>query len=129
MRPSTGWVWITGSHRSGRSRATGAPMTATIATPSGAGTTTTTGGSMHTTLKSLLAVTGVALAMQAGAQVTLYSGEGFHGRQFDIDRPMGDLDRTDFNDRASSAVVQGGDWQVCEDSHFRGRCVILRPGE
>ena len=84
---------------------------------------------MHTMLKSVLAVSGLALAMQAGAQVTLYSGEGFHGRQFDIDRPMGDLDRTDFNDRASSVVVQGGDWQVCEDSHFRGRCVILRPGE
>jgi uncharacterized protein YcfJ len=84
---------------------------------------------MHTILKSLLAMTGLALAMQAGAQVTLYSGEGFHGRQLDIDRPMWDLDRTDFNDRASSIVVQGGEWQACEDSHFHGRCVILRPGE
>ena len=84
---------------------------------------------MNATIKTLLAVGAMALAAQAGAQVTLYSGEGFHGRQFRVDRPMWDLDRTDFNDRASSAVVQGGDWQVCEDARFQGRCAILHPGE
>src|SRR6266508_4275647 len=84
---------------------------------------------MKAILKSLMAVTGLALAMQAGAQVTFYSGEGFHGRSFTADRPMRDLDRSGFNDRASSAVVQNGRWQVCEDAHFEGRCVVLRPGE
>jgi uncharacterized protein YcfJ len=84
---------------------------------------------MHRTLKGLIAVTGLGLALQAGAQITFYSGEGFHGRQFFVDRPQWDLDRTDFNDRASSAVVQGGDWQVCEDARFQGRCVTLHPGE
>jgi Beta/Gamma crystallin len=79
--------------------------------------------------KGLAAVAGLALAMQAGAQVTFYSGEGFHGRSLTVDRPMRDLDRTDFNDRASSVVVQNGRWQVCEDAYFEGRCVILRPGE
>jgi hypothetical protein len=79
--------------------------------------------------KGLAAVAGLVLAMQAGAQVTFYSGEGFHGRSLTVDRPMRDLDRTDFNDRASSAVVQNGRWQVCEDAHFAGRCMILRPGE
>ncbi|HEY1342924.1 MAG TPA: beta/gamma crystallin-related protein, partial [Bryobacteraceae bacterium] len=64
---------------------------------------------MHTLPKGLLAATGLALAAHAGAQVTFYSDEGFHGRQFHVDRPTGDLDRTDFNDRASSAVVQGGE--------------------
>jgi uncharacterized protein YcfJ len=84
---------------------------------------------MHTALKGLVAVSGLALAMQAAAQVTLYEGEGFHGRQLFVDRPMWDLDRTDFNDRASSLVVQGGDWQFCTDARFEGRCVVLRPGE
>jgi uncharacterized protein YcfJ len=84
---------------------------------------------MHTILKGLVAVSGLALAMQVVAQVTLYEDEGFHGRQFFVDRPMGDLDRTDFNDRANSVVVQGGDWQFCTDSRFEGRCVVLRPGE
>jgi uncharacterized protein YcfJ len=71
----------------------------------------------------------MALAMQAAAQVTLYEDEGFHGRQFFVDRPMWDLDRTQFNDRANSVVVQGGDWQFCTDARFQGRCVVLRPGE
>ena len=84
---------------------------------------------MRTVLKSLLAATGLALAMQAAAQVTFYSGEGFHGQQFNVDRPMHDLDRTDFNDRASSAIVEHGRWQVCDDAYFRGHCVILRPGK
>jgi hypothetical protein len=84
---------------------------------------------MKAILKGFLAVAGLTLAVQAGAQVTFYSGEGFHGRSFTIDRPMRDLDRTDFNDRASSAVVQNGRWQVCDDAYFAGRCVILRPGE
>jgi uncharacterized protein YcfJ len=84
---------------------------------------------MHTMFKGLVAVSGLALAMQAAAQVTLYEGEGFHGRQFFIDRPMSDLDRTDFNDRASSLVIERGDWQFCTDSRFEGRCVVLRPGE
>jgi uncharacterized protein YcfJ len=39
------------------------------------------------------------------------------------------MDRMGFDDRASSAVVQGGDWQVCEDPGFRGRCTVLHPGE
>jgi hypothetical protein len=84
---------------------------------------------MHTLLKTLLAVAGVALATTAGAQVKLYSGPGFHGQEFYVDHPMRDLDRTDFNDRASSLIVEHGRWQVCEDSHFQGRCVTLRPGE
>src|SRR5438067_12256569 len=42
---------------------------------------------------------------------------------------MWDLDRTDSNDRASSAVVRGGRWQACEDDHFPGRYVTLRPGD
>lgn len=84
---------------------------------------------MHTMLKSLLAVGGLALAMQAGAQVTLFSGHDFRGEQFTVDRPMRDLDRTDFNDRASSAIVDHGRWQVCEDARFEGRCVTLHPGQ
>jgi hypothetical protein len=84
---------------------------------------------MKAMLKGFLALAGLTLAMGAGAQVTFYSGEGFHGQSLFVDRPMHNLDRTGFNDRASSAVVQNGRWQACEDANFQGRCVILRPGE
>ena len=70
-----------------------------------------------------------AAATQAAAQVTFYQGEGFRGRSFTADRPIGNLERQGFNDRASSAVVDGGAWQVCEDARFSGRCVVLRPGQ
>ena len=62
------------------------------------------------------------------AQITLYGRENFQGRSFTADRPIGSLERADFDDRASSAVVQGGSWEVCDDVRFGGRCVILRPG-
>jgi uncharacterized protein YcfJ len=83
---------------------------------------------MRALLKSFIGVAGIALAAQAAAQVTFYSDEGFHGRPFFADRTVSNLDDTGFNDRASSAVVERGNWQVCEDANFAGRCVILQPG-
>ena len=83
---------------------------------------------MHTTLKTLLAATGIALATQAAAQITLYEGEGFHGRAFTADKPIWNFEPYGFNDRARSAVVEREPWQACEDEKFGGRCVILRPG-
>jgi uncharacterized protein YcfJ len=67
-------------------------------------------------------------AGHATAQVTFYEGEGFRGRAFAANRPIGDLARFGFNDRASSAVVDHGRWEVCEHAGFQGRCVVLRRG-
>jgi len=83
---------------------------------------------MHTMLRSLLAVAGLAVAAQAAAQVTFYEGEGFRGRTFTADRTIPNFEPYGFNDRASSAIVDRGNWQVCEDAGFGGRCAILRPG-
>jgi len=83
---------------------------------------------MSMSFRMLLGVAGVALATQAGAQVTFYSGEGFRGEAFQVTGPVWDFDRTHFNDRASSAIVGRGRWQVCVDARFSGRCVILTRG-
>jgi uncharacterized protein YcfJ len=83
---------------------------------------------MNLPLKTVLAAAALLAAAHASAQVTLYEGEGFHGRAFSADRPIGDLSRFGFNDRASSAVVDRGRWEVCEDAGFRGRCVVIRRG-
>jgi len=69
------------------------------------------------------------LAPLAIAQVTFYEQEGFHGRTYSTNGPIYNLDRSGFNDRASSAIVEHGNWQVCEDSDFRGSCIVLRPGQ
>jgi len=65
----------------------------------------------------------------AGGQVTFYEGREFRGRSFVADRPIGNLERFGFNDRASSAVVSGSTWEVCDNAGFSGRCAVLRPGE
>jgi uncharacterized protein YcfJ len=83
---------------------------------------------MNTTFKYALAATGLAVAMQATAQVTFYEHEGFSGRSFTTQKQIGDFERYGFNDRASSVVVVGDLWEVCVDARFSGRCVVLRPG-
>jgi uncharacterized protein YcfJ len=70
-----------------------------------------------------------ALALPAAAQITLFEHDGFRGRSVDIDRSVQDLGRSGFNDRASSAIVRGGRYEVCDDARFRGRCVVLRQGQ
>jgi uncharacterized protein YcfJ len=84
---------------------------------------------MGNSLKAAMGIVGLVVATQAAAQVTFYSRDGFRGEAFTVDRPISNMEHAGFNDRASSAVVQGGSWQVCEDSRFEGRCVVLQPGE
>jgi uncharacterized protein YcfJ len=79
--------------------------------------------------QALVALVAALAAGAVSAQVTLYSQERFRGRVFSANQSIHDLDRTGFNDRASSAIVERGMWEVCEDSDFRGRCMVLRPGQ
>jgi len=83
---------------------------------------------MNAPLRTALALAAMASATQAFAQVTLYEEEGFSGRSFSTARPVGDLERFGFKDRAASAVVRGDRWEVCDDTRFGGRCMVLRPG-
>jgi uncharacterized protein YcfJ len=84
--------------------------------------------SMNAILRYALAVAGVAFATQAAAQVTLYEHESFAGRSFTAQQRVDNFERFGFNNRASSIVVVGNRWEVCEDARFSGRCMVLRPG-
>ena len=82
--------------------------------------------------KSTAAALGAALALwsvHACAQVTLYSQPGLRGQPFSVNNTVPNLDRSYFNDRASSAVVERGRWEACEHANFGGRCVMLQPGQ
>ena len=83
---------------------------------------------MNTLFKPLLALAAAAIAWPAAAQLTLYEHDGFAGRSFSTSRAVNNLNRLGFNDRASSAVVGSGRWEVCEDNNFSGGCRVLRPG-
>ena len=83
---------------------------------------------MHILLKTSLALCAAALAGQSFAQVTFYQNENFQGPTFTAEQQVSDLQRFGYNDRASSVIVKGGSWEVCENINFSGRCVIMRPG-
>jgi uncharacterized protein YcfJ len=83
---------------------------------------------MNPFLRSALVMAAVAVTAQAAAQVTFYERENFQGRSFTTDKQVGNFDRVGFNDRASSVVVMNDRWEICEDTRFNGRCVVLRPG-
>lgn len=84
---------------------------------------------MKTIIQALLATSALAFGAQASAQVTFHENEGFQGRTFTSQQRLPSMERSGFNDRASSVVVVGQRWQVCEDTRFDGRCVVLRPGQ
>jgi len=84
---------------------------------------------MKTYALAALAIITALFTPVAPAQVTLYQQESFHGPTFSTNNPISNLDRYGFNDRASSAIVEHGTWEVCEDSEFRGRCIVLRRGQ
>lgn len=66
--------------------------------------------------------------VRADGQVTFFERAGFQGRSFTTEEAIANFERAGFNDRASSAVVIGERWEVCNDARFRGDCVVLRPG-
>ena len=71
----------------------------------------------------------ILLAGHAAAQIILYENEGLRGRQFAANRPIDNLENVRFNDRAQSAIVERGQWEICEHAFYQGRCVTLRPGQ
>src|SRR5947208_326961 len=83
---------------------------------------------MRCRLQVAMVAVGLLLAAQVASQVILYEGEQFRGPSFTVDTTIENFDPLGFNDRASSAVVEQGRWEMCEDAGFRGRCTILSPG-
>ena len=84
---------------------------------------------MNRPLRIALAVAGLAAATHASATITFYEREGFQGRSFATAKQVGNFERIGFNDRASSAIVTGERWEVCDDARFAGNCTVLRPGQ
>lgn len=79
-------------------------------------------------LKTTLGAFALACSGVAMADVTFYEHDNYAGRAFTVHDPIGDFHRIGFNDRASSVVVNGRPWEVCDDAGFRGHCFVLRSG-
>ncbi|MEP6782900.1 MAG: beta/gamma crystallin-related protein [Acidobacteriota bacterium] len=63
-----------------------------------------------------------------GGTVMFYENDNFSGRRFAVNQVMPNFGGTGFNDRARSAIVEGGPWEICVDAEFRGDCRIFVPG-
>jgi hypothetical protein len=63
------------------------------------------------------------------ARATLYEGPNLSGRAYPLRDMMQNLDRTGFNDRASSLRVESGYWIFCSDAGFQGECRTFGPGD
>lgn len=83
---------------------------------------------MRKVLGSAFAALGVLAAGGAAGSVTFYEGENFTGREFAADRTVANFEDVGFNDRARSAIVKDGRWEICADANFGGGCSILGPG-
>lgn len=83
---------------------------------------------MNTVLKNMLAITALTFATQAMAQITFYEQEDFRGRSFSTEQDVRNFERFGFRERASSVIVTRERWEICDDSRFRGDCMVLRPG-
>lgn len=64
----------------------------------------------------------------AGGAITLYDSPGLSGRSYTANGPIDNLDNVRFNDRASSALISTGTWQLCADADFQSSCEVLGPG-
>jgi len=58
----------------------------------------------------------------------LFAEPEFGGARLGVERDVGSLGRRDFANRAASAIVYDGTWELCTDEAFAGRCAVYRPG-
>lgn len=62
------------------------------------------------------------------AAIELFEHDNFQGRRLAAAENTANLAPLGFNDQVSSVVVPAGQWQLCEDADYRGRCITLGPG-
>jgi hypothetical protein len=70
----------------------------------------------------------LAAAMPVSAQIQLFEHDNYGGASIELYDYTPDFASNGMNDRASSVIVRGSSWQLCEHANFGGRCVTLTPG-
>ena len=67
-------------------------------------------------------------SVSVAADLTLYADGDFEGRPLNVVIDLRQLGSLNFNDRASSIVIDKGAWILCTEEDFTGSCVTLEPG-
>lgn len=66
--------------------------------------------------------------LPATGGLVLHENTDYSGRESLHVEAMANLKAVGMNDKASSVEVLDGQWQLCTDADFGGRCVIVKPG-
>ena len=67
-------------------------------------------------------------AGQVAEAIVLYEHSNCDGRALGLSAAAPHLGLRDFNDLASSVLIQRGRWQLCEHADYGGECLVLGPG-
>lgn len=65
---------------------------------------------------------------QHNAALELFTGPGLTGTSKRVGRDIRDLVEIGFNDRAQSARIEGGTWELCGNANYGGTCRLYGPG-
>jgi hypothetical protein len=84
-------------------------------------------------MKSIVIAAAVASLLAGAAQaavteLVIYKDNDFNGARQVVKGEVSHLEEG-FARAASSAIVRGGYWEVCNRSHFKGDCRVLAEGE
>ncbi len=60
--------------------------------------------------------------------IELFLEPNFGGRGFATRRDISNLGPTPYNDRVASVVVYAGQWELCSDGEYGGRCSVFAAG-
>lgn len=82
-------------------------------------------GSLPGPIPSPVGPVGVAMPTDA---VILYEHANFDGRALALSTSAPRLGELNYNDLASSVVIQRGRWQFCEHHDYAGQCMVLGVG-
>lgn len=62
---------------------------------------------------------------QGYSRITIYKHTNFGGKSRSYSTDVPDLNYDAFGNIASSAVVQGGVWQLCDRPNYKGFCIVI----
>ena len=68
-------------------------------------------------------------AASGATDIMLYASDDYGGAPHPVDQQQPDLPTESLQGNAASVVIAGGEWQLCDQTYFRGQCVTLGPGK
>lgn len=65
----------------------------------------------------------------SGTRIRVYTDEQFQGRSETFERDVPDLSRFGMAGQVTSVRIEGGPWEICTETRFRGECKVIRDSD